>query len=289
MLSFFRLVAVCRSWKSCGFQSGFCARVCFQLDDWVLCRIHKKSNNFQFGDPEQEEGSSTVEEESLNNNINSAASPKSDANDGDRDDDDHQFQFQAAAAATTTTMSMSKSYSITDLLNTIDYTALSQLLDEPPLIYPTTETAQSHHQAALHSYNSNAMMNNNSHSINNLLPQVDYVLNAPPDNCNGGLMKRKRVMTVDGGGAESPSSFDDGSSSSFSTKLLKKLPSDSARSSGHFAGSMSGGGGSYCNQQQLVDTTSGGFQYSSLLSYPFLEMQEVSLCCGPYRSRSIST
>jgi hypothetical protein len=255
------------------------ARVCFQLDDWVLCRIHKKSNNFRFGDPEQEEGSSTVEEESLNNNINSAASPRSDANDGDRDDDHDQFQFQApataAAATAATTTTMSKSYSITDLLNTIDYTALSQLLDEPPLIYPTAATAQSHHQAAPHSFNSNAVMNSNSHSINNLLPQVDYVLNAPPNSCNGGLMKRKRVMTVDGGDAESPSSFDDGNS----RKLLKKLPSpsDSARSSGHFAGSASGGGGGYCNQQQLVDT-SGGFQYSSLLSsYPFLEMQSMQM------------
>jgi hypothetical protein len=227
----------------------------FQLDDWVLCRIHKKSNNFQFGDPEQEEGSSTVEEESLNNNnMNSAASPKSDANDDDHD----QLQFQP----TTTMTSMSKSYSITDLLNTFDYSALSQLLDEPPLIiYPAaaaTPTTQTQHQA-LDSNNycnhNDAVMNSSSHFID-LLPRVDA--------CS------KRVMTVDGGGAEPPSSsfFDGGSSSSFSTKLLKKLPSDSTR------------GSSYCNQQQqqqqkllLADTTSGAFQYSSLLSYPFLEMQ----------------
>jgi hypothetical protein len=67
-------------------------------------------------------------------------------------------------------------------------------------------------------------------------------------------------MTMDG----AESSFDDGSSNS-SRKL--KLPSDS-RSGGHsHLGSTTS---SYCNQQ-LVDTS--GFQHSSLLSYPFLEMQ----------------
>ncbi|RLN00489.1 NAC transcription factor 29-like [Panicum miliaceum] len=211
-----------------------------RLDDWVLCRIHKKSNNFQFSDQDQE--GSTVEEESLDNNLN-GASPKSEAN----DDHDHQFH--------PTTMTMSKSYSITDLLNTIDYSALAQLLDgpaepEPPLIYPTT--TQTHE--ALLNYNNN--VNNNSHFN---LPQVDACSSdyVAPNNCNG--LKRTRVMTMDG----AESSFDDGSSN-FSRKL--KLPSDS-RSSGHgHFGSTS----SYCNQQ-LVDTS--GFQYSSLLSYPFLEMQ----------------
>ncbi|CAN6344255.1 unnamed protein product [Urochloa humidicola] len=209
-----------------------------RLDDWVLCRIHKKSNNFQFSDQDQE--GSTVEEESLNNNNTnstiSAASPKSELASNDHDD-----QFHPA------TMTMSKSYSITDLLNNIDYSTLSQLLDEPPLIYPTTTTQT----------NQQLNHNNNSH-LNNLAPQVDacsddYV--AP--NCNG--LKRKRVMTMDG----AESSLDDGSNS-FSTKLLK-LPSESRSSHSHF-GSTS----SYCNQQ-LVDTS--GFQYSSLLSYPFLEMQ----------------
>jgi hypothetical protein len=152
-------------------------------------------------------------------------------------------------------MTISKSYSITDLLNSIDYSALSQLLDapaepdEPPLIYPTTtQTHQAH-------YNNN--VNRNSHFN---LPQVDACSSdyVAPNNCNG--PKRKRVMTMDG----ADSSFDDGSSN-FSRKL--KLPSDS-RSSGHshFGSTTS----SYCNQQ-LVDTS--GFQHSSLLSYPFLEMQ----------------
>jgi len=216
-----------------------------RLDDWVLCRIHKKSNNFQLSDQDQE--GSTVEEESLNNKMNGTitASPKSEAN---NDGHDHQFHQ--------TTMAMNKSYSITDLLNTIDYSALSQLLDapaepEPPLIYPTT--TQTHHEALLN-YNNYV---NNSHFN---LPQVDAYSDHVATNCNG--LKRKRVMTMDG----AESSFDDDGSSNFSRKLLK-LPSDSRSSShSHFGSTTS----SYCNQQ-LVDTS--GFQYSSVLSYPFLEMQ----------------
>jgi len=196
---------------------------------------------------DQDQEGSTVEEESLNNKMNGTitASPKSEAN----DDHDHQFH------PTTMTMTMSKSYSITDLLNTIDYSALSQLLDapaepEPPLIYPTTTQT---HESLLN-------YNNNSHYFN--LPQVDACSDHVAPNCNG--LKRKRVMTMDG--AES-SALDGSSSSNFSRKL--KLPSDSIRSSSHshFGSTTS----SYCNQQQLVDTS--GFQYSSLLSYPFLEMQ----------------
>ena len=187
-----------------------------------------------------------MEEESLNNkmNVTITASPKSEAN---NDGHDHQFH------PTTMTMTMSKSYSITDLLNTIDYSALSQLLDapaepEPPLIYPTTTQT---HESLLN-------YNNNSHYFN--LPQVDAYSDHVATNCNG--LKRKRVMTMDG----AESSFDDDGSSNFSRKLLK-LPSDSRSSShSHFGSTTS----SYCNQQ-LVDTS--GFQHSSLLSYPFLEMQ----------------
>nr|CAB3488926.1 unnamed protein product [Digitaria exilis] len=208
-----------------------------RLDDWVLCRIYKKNNNFQFSDQEQD-GSTVEEEISLNNNLNNgagAASPKSEANDHD--------QFHPTT--------MSKSCSITDLLNTIDCSALSQLLDgpveaEPPLIYPTT--TQTHQ-----SFNYNNNVNTNHFN----LPQVEACSDYVAANCNG--LKRKRVMTMDG--AES---FDDGSSN-FSTKL--KLPGDSRSSHSHFVGSTS----SFCNQQQLVDTS--GFQYSSLLSYPFLQMQ----------------
>ncbi|XP_062182942.1 NAC transcription factor 29-like [Phragmites australis] len=210
-----------------------------RLDDWVLCRIHKKSNNFQLFSDQEQEGS-TVEEDSLVSNMNTtgAPSPKSEA----RGEDDESFR----------PTSMSKSCSLTDLLDTIDYSALSQLLldgsssdapvDEPqqsPLIYPTP---------ACHALNYNV----NSSNIS-MPPQVDaysdYIAN-----CNG--VKRKRMMTMDGANSFA---FDDGIS--FTKKL--QLPSDSR--SGHF-GSTS----SYCNQQ-LVETS--GFQYNSLLSNPFLEMQ----------------
>ncbi|KAL6642178.1 hypothetical protein ACP70R_020359 [Stipagrostis hirtigluma subsp. patula] len=214
-----------------------------RLDDWVLCRIHKKSNNFQFSDQEQE-GSTVEEDSALNNSMDAIAapSPKSEAIDHD--------PFHQA------TLSMSKSCSLTDLLNTIDYSALSQLLldgssdapaDEPtqsPPIYPTPSFQSLHH------FNNNV---NNSHISST--PQVDarsdYFANYSND------LKRKRMMTtMDGAG-----SFD-GGSNNLSKKL--QMPCDSR--SGNF-GSTS----SYCNQQ-LVDTS--GFQYSSsLLSHPFLNHQ----------------
>jgi hypothetical protein len=94
-----------------------------QLDDWVLCRIHKKSSsnlpNFS-SDQEQEQESSTVEDSHTTNNHNTVSSPKSEALDGDGDD---QVQLQQFCP-----MAMTKSCSITDLLNTVDYAELSQLL-----------------------------------------------------------------------------------------------------------------------------------------------------------------
>lgn len=224
----------------------------FQLDDWVLCRIHKKSNNLQISDHQDQEGSTVEEDYSLNNNnMNSttAPPPKSEAL-------DHQFHQS--------TMSMSKSCSLTDLLNTIDdCSTLSQLLlDAPaePLMYPMTTTQT--HQSSLN-YNNDDSVNKSQHYYLTSLPQVvdacsDYFGAAA--NCNG--LKRKRVMTTDDGAEESL--LDDGGNNSFSRKL--KLPSNSTRSS-------SSRFGSYCNQQQLVDDTSGFFQHSSLLSYPFIQMQ----------------
>ncbi|KAL6597406.1 hypothetical protein ACP70R_046846 [Stipagrostis hirtigluma subsp. patula] len=211
-----------------------------RLDDWVLCRIHKKSNNFQFSDQEQED--STVEEDSTINNMNATAepSPKSEAIDHD--------PFHQA------TMSMSKSCSLTDLLNSIDYSTLSQLLldgssdapaDEPsqsPLIYPTPAW-----QAV--KYNNNVI-----NSQINSMPQVDARSDYFASYSND--LKRKRMMTMDGAG-----SFDDGSNN-----LTKKLQMPCDSRGGNF-GSTS----SYCNQQ-IVDTS--GFQYSSsLLSHPFLNQQ----------------
>ncbi|TVU03748.1 hypothetical protein EJB05_50713 [Eragrostis curvula] len=181
-----------------------------RLDDWVLCKIYKKSNNFQFSDQEQE--GSTVEEDSSlnNNNMNGVASPKSEAahaTDGD--------QFRP--------LSMTKSCSLTDFFSTLDYSTLSELLldvpagpepQQSPLIYTTP---------ASHS------LNNVNNSIN--MPQVDALCSDYGASYNG--LKRKRIMTGDGA-----SSFDDGSS--FMKKL--HLPSDSR--SGNFSSTSS-----YCNQQ----------------------------------------
>jgi hypothetical protein len=227
----------------------------WQLDDWVLCRIHKKRNDFQLSSDHQEqeqeqEGSSTVEQES----------PKPEPLEHD------QFQFHQTT--------LTKSCSLTDLLNSFDYSALSQILDgpvdgsealpqqNPPLIYPAT-THETHQ--ALNYNNNNNLNNNNNHVIS--LPHTNATAcsadSIVASNCNNGLNKRKR-MTTDAmnDGVES---FDYGSNG-FSRKP-KVLPTDS-RNSSHLGSTSSS---SYCNQQ-VVDT-SGLFQYSSLLSYPFLEMQ----------------
>jgi len=94
-----------------------------RLDDWVLCRIHKKCinnlPNFSTSDQEQEQESSTVEDSHINNNT--VSSPKSEAHDGDGED-------QAGELQQFCPMAMTKSCSITDLLNTLDYAELSQLL-----------------------------------------------------------------------------------------------------------------------------------------------------------------
>ena len=249
-----------------------------QLDDWVLCRIHKKSNDFQLSDQEQEKEGSTVEElDTLANTTNTDNS----MNDSTETTTlGHHDQLRHETAAMTT---MSKSCSLTDLLNSIDYASLSQMFldipaeaEEPaqqqstPLIYPPA-TQITTHQAALS--NNNNYDNNVMNNSNLPIAAVDAVI-AGSD--NSGVKKRnKRVMAVDGAAAES--CFDDGSSDSFSSKKLK-LPSDS-RIAGHFGTTASSY--YYCNNQlQLVDSTmsrSGFHQYSSLLlssSNPFLSQQQ---------------
>jgi hypothetical protein len=197
----------------------------FRQLDWVLCRIYKKSNNFQFSDQEQE-GSSTVEEEADSFLLKSeeAAHPT---------DDHHQFHPH---------LSMTKSCSLTDLLNNIDYSALSQLLlDAPaeeadPLIYTTPACHQPPN------------VSNSNNSIDT--PRVD---SSCSDYCGGsysnGRLKRKRIMTTDGA-----SSFDDSRS-------------------GAFFGSTSG----YCNQQLAEAAASSSFQYGGPLSHPFMNQQQLLL------------
>nr|QIM56794.1 NAC domain-containing protein 10-2 [Phyllostachys edulis] len=205
-----------------------------RLDDWVLCRIYKKSNNFLFSaDGQEQEEGSTVEEDSLNINENS---PKPEA-----PADDDQFR----------PMTIAKSCSLTDLLNSIDYSALSQLLldgssDAPepmpsPLIYATPPCQTLNY------------INNN---VNNhvSMPQVD----APSDySANYNSLKRKRLVTE-----SAARSLEDGSD--FTKKSI--LPSDSRISN---FGSTS----SYCNQKLADQTQSSSFQYSNLLSHSFLNQQ----------------
>ncbi|KAL6906027.1 hypothetical protein ACP4OV_003628 [Aristida adscensionis] len=228
-----------------------------RLDDWVLCRIHKKSNNFhQFSDQEQE-GSTVEEDSSINNTMNntpSAPSPKSEAT-------DEQFN----AMATSSRLTMTKSCSLTDLLN--DYAALSQLLldggrasdaaaaageplQQSPLIYPNPAPACQE----LYYNNNNFIINSNINMSSS--SQVDATSSDYSASYNNHGMKRKRIMTAMGG----VSSVDDASN------LTKKpqLPNGSRNS--------------YCNQQQLAETTTGSsFQYSSVLGHPFLSNQQLLL------------
>ncbi|KAJ1273924.1 hypothetical protein BS78_05G022700 [Paspalum vaginatum] len=270
-----------------------------RLDDWVLCRIYKKSNDFSSSSSssshldlqqEQEEASFTVEDDSsLANNINSvaatlaspsASSPKSEAQ---LHHDGHQFcQSQAPTP-------MSKSCSLTDLLNTIDFSALPQMLlpdggggpeadahAEPLIYHPELgTTAHTHLQQSLNYYNNNNnnLMNDSSSSShfvgNTLLPP--RAVDACCSDDNGLMMlKRKRTVTaaMDGAAGSSLLEDDDGSS-----KKLKLLPSDSTNPVG-----------SYCNQL-LVDTNNAAdfqFQFQPSCSLmttttttynPFLQMQ----------------
>jgi hypothetical protein len=203
----------------------------FQLDDWVLCRIHKKSNDFQFS---EQEGSSTVDEEAdssfLNNDgMNGGEAETSPRYEKASNDDDHPHRPSM----------MIESCSLTDLLSSIDYSALSQLLldarpaEEPepqqqqrPLIYPTPPC-----QHPLINY----YMVNEQPQVDDLCPDYGASYN------NNGL-KRKRIMTVLDDGASS--FFDDGSR----VKEKLQLPSSDSRSGGGtFFGSTSG----YCNQQLM--------------------------------------
>lgn len=206
----------------------------FQLDDWVLCRIYKKSNNFQFSDQEQE--GSTVEEEdsylTLNNNTDAAPSPKSEA--VHASEDHHQFHPH---------VSMAKSCSLTDLFNTLDYSTLSQLLLDTPA---ETEPQQ---QSPL-IYTTPALDVNNNNSTHT--PHVD-ALGSDYYAANYNSLKRKRIMTVDGG------SFDDGSS----LKRKQQVPGDSR------SGTLFGSTSSYCNQQ-LAEAASSNFQYSNFLNQQLL-------------------
>ncbi len=227
-----------------------------QLDDWVLCRIHKKSNDFNSSDQhDQEPEGSTVDEqlEDIHDNNSSSQQPPAPP-----DMNNQQSDFQPMTA-----MSMSKSCSLTDLLNNLDCAALSQFLLDgssdaiaelpappSPLIYPNQTL----------NYNIN---NNMPHAFESRLDHHDGYVN----NYNVNGLRRKRMMAC------SATSFDDGSSSSSSDFLhvAKKpllLPSDSRGS---------GFGGGYCNQQLSETATGFQFQNGNMLSHPFPLNQQLLL------------
>lgn len=230
---------------------------CFvvQLDDWVLCRIHKKNSNGSTNlhnfssssehEHEQEE-SSTVEESSMNNTNmknNAVASPKSEAFDGGNDEELQELRPMAIA----------KSCSITDLLNTVDYASLSHLLldgaadtaayhdqlpapEESPLIYTPPNPWQTLNNCSNNNNSSSlSYLNDDAIAVPQLAEQHDqYYYSSNGDQyVNGGTVKRKRSS-----------------------------------------------GGGYCNQlqHQVSDdhllagnsSSSGGFQYSGMLMHPFL-------------------
>jgi len=101
--------------------------VWFQLDDWVLCRIHKKSNDFQLSDQEQE--GSTVEEVDtlLINDSTTTFNNMNDSTETTLAGQYHEQQQQQLHHQT-----MSKSCSLTDLFNSIDYASLSQMFLDIP-------------------------------------------------------------------------------------------------------------------------------------------------------------
>uniref|UniRef100_A0A0E0BN90 NAC domain-containing protein n=1 Tax=Oryza glumipatula TaxID=40148 RepID=A0A0E0BN90_9ORYZ len=226
-----------------------------RLDDWVLCRIHKKSNDFNSSDQhDQEPEGSTVDEqlEDIHDNNSSSQQPPAPP-----DMNNQQSDFQPMTA-----MSMSKSCSLTDLLNNLDCAALSQFLLDgssdaiaelpappSPLIYPNQTL----------NYNIN---NNMPHALESRLDHHDGYVN----NYNVNGLRRKRMMAC------SATSFDDGSSSSSDFLHVAKkpllLPSDSRGS---------GFGGGYCNQQLSETATGFQFQNGNMLSHPFPLNQQLLL------------
>ncbi|KAL5204229.1 hypothetical protein ABZP36_009100 [Zizania latifolia] len=215
-----------------------------RLDDWVLCRIHKKSNDFSSDQHEHEPEGSTVDqlEDIHEHNSCSGLAPAADMNE------------QPSLSSFQPMMNMSKSCSLTDLFNIIDCAELSQLLlggsssdvaeqlqpaaPPSPLIYATP------HPSFTLNYNMNSNdgiidNNNTQHAVDDArLDHHDGYVN----NYNG--PRRKRMMAC-----SALSSFDDGSD--FAQVAKKPLLHDDSR------GSSFGG---YCNQQLAEITT--GFEYS---------------------------
>lgn len=129
-----------------------------QLDDWVLCRIYKKLNYTLSTEPEQED--SAVEDvfmPCLTNTTPQNSPPK-----------------------------LPKSCSLTELVNNVDFSSLSQLLENPPdmeqgpIVYPSSNQTFNH--------------NNSSSDANNVLVQQLSQTDSPVLLAENSL---KRQWTVD--------------------------------------------------------------------------------------------
>uniref|UniRef100_A0A0D9XWE6 NAC domain-containing protein n=1 Tax=Leersia perrieri TaxID=77586 RepID=A0A0D9XWE6_9ORYZ len=219
-----------------------------QLDDWVLCRIHKKSNDFSDQQEQEPEGSTVDQLEEIHENNSSQTPAPADMN------NEH-------SAFHPMMMSMSKSCSLTDLLNTIDCAALSQFL-----LDGSSESAEPTAPPSPLIYNDPCQSLN--YNVNNNMPHAfdarqDHHADGHVKNYNG--LRRKRMMACSSG----VTSFDDGSSEFLQVTKKPLLPSDSRGSSGF--------GGGYCNQQLAETTTGFQFQNSSLLSHPFPLNQQLLL------------
>ncbi|KAG8089213.1 hypothetical protein GUJ93_ZPchr0011g27385 [Zizania palustris] len=236
-----------------------------RLDDWVLCRIHKKSNDFSSDQHEHEPEGSTVDQQLEDIHEHISCSGLAPAAHADMNEPPSSSSFQPM-------MNMSKSCSLTDLLNTIDCAELSQLLlggsssdvaehlqpaaPPSPLIYATTP-----HPSLTLNYNMNS---NNNGIIDNNNTQHAVVVDARLDHHDGYVNnyngpRRKRMMAC-----SALSSFDDGSD--FAQVEKKPLLHDDDSRGSSFV--------SYCNQQLAEITT--GFQYSHPLLPLNLQQQQLN-------------
>ncbi|KAL5204082.1 hypothetical protein ABZP36_008953 [Zizania latifolia] len=226
-------------------QRGRGSSMTMRLDDWVLCRIHKRSNDFSTEQHEQEpEGSAADQQLQGIHEINSSSELAAAA------DTNEQPSFQPM-------MNMSKSCSLTDLLNTIDCAELSRLLlcsssdvvvaEQPPSPpSPLIHLAAPPHpcQTLNYNINSNSIINSNIPQVVEAQARQDHH-DGYVNNYNG--PRRKRMMAC-----SAISSFDNGSESG----LVAKKPVLPSHSRG-------GSFGAYCNQQ-LAETMTG-----SQFSHPF--------------------
>lgn len=149
-----------------------------RLDDWVLCRIYKKSSHTLLMDPEQEDSAmEDVFMPRLTNATPQNSPPK-----------------------------LPKSCSLTELLENVDYSAISQLLENPsdmpsleqaPIAYPISNPPLIHN-------------NSSSSNVNSFLVQHISQTEPPVVPAEHGLKRQRAVGSC----------FEDGSDLSHRSKRL---------------------------------------------------------------------